>query len=92
MTTEPPPLPPYVYGRECGENERVLPLAQVEAYAAAAVAAALEQQAAEIERLRAALHRVRSVMGPTVPACCGCATEWRMALEAIDAAMKKEST
>jgi len=37
------PLPPYVYGRECGENERVLPVEQVLAYAAACVAAERER-------------------------------------------------
>ncbi len=27
-----PPLPEYVYGRECGENEKVVPLERVRAY------------------------------------------------------------
>ncbi len=44
MSDQLPPLPPYVYGRECSENEKVLPLEQVRAYAAAAVAAERERR------------------------------------------------
>lgn len=39
-----PPLPPYIYGRECGENERVLPLEQVEQYGRECYRAALAQR------------------------------------------------
>lgn len=39
-----PPLPEYVYGRECGENEKVVPLERVRAYGDARVAAAVAQE------------------------------------------------
>lgn len=39
------PLPEYVYGRECGENEKVVPLERVRAYGDARAAAATERAA-----------------------------------------------
>lgn len=38
-----PPLPEYVYGRECGENEKVVPLERVRAYGDARAAAERER-------------------------------------------------
>jgi DNA repair exonuclease SbcCD ATPase subunit len=73
-----------------GAREAVATLAS-EREANAILTAEIEALRKDAERLRAALHRVRSVMGPTVPSCCGCATEWRMALETIDAAMSTQA-
>jgi len=38
-----PPLPPYLYGRECGEKERVYTAKQMREYARAVEAAAYER-------------------------------------------------
>lgn len=40
-----PTLPPYVYGRECSENERVLPIETVQRLIDQAYAAGLEDAA-----------------------------------------------
>jgi hypothetical protein len=45
-----PKLPPYIYGPETGENERVFSEAQMRAYAEAAVLQERERILAEAER------------------------------------------
>lgn len=45
---ETPALPPYIYGRECSENERVIPIGDVERWGAEIVRQAV---AAERKRL-----------------------------------------
>lgn len=56
-----PPLPEYVYGRECGENEKVVPLERVRAYGDARAAAAVAQ---ERERCAKLCESMRPVMLP----------------------------
>ena len=52
--SELPTLPPYVYGRECGENEKVIPLERVEVYAASAAAVVTETRRFAVEQAREA--------------------------------------
>ena len=49
--------------------------------------AALVSREAEVEALRTALQKVSNVLGPTVPSCCGCHAEWRIALQTVEAAL-----
>ena len=46
-----PTLPPYVYGRECSENERVLPIETVQRLIDEAYAAGLEDAANIADRV-----------------------------------------
>lgn len=50
------PMPPYVYGWECGHNERILPFDEAMAYAAKLVAAERERWKAQADAMAHALE------------------------------------
>jgi hypothetical protein len=58
-----PELPPYIYGRECGPNERVYSPDQLRAYATAAVLAERERCAKVAERKAEDIRRVNTYRG-----------------------------
>lgn len=76
-----PPLPPYIYGREAGENEKVLPLEQVRLYAEQAVKQEREQSAMACDQIAWSHPNVR-LLGPELNATkCAAAIRARSSME-----------
>jgi len=64
-----PPLPPYLYGRECGEKERVYTAKQMREYACAVEQAAYERAAAHVRTLKRDWWRLRAAPEIVVEEC-----------------------